>query len=297
MNSKNINKQNLDEVLIDFNLSDAKASKGFENNLREKFLKEAFPEKRMIFGFINRRIPLIFSMFLVFSLVAFIGFSFDSSNKFQVRAQTFERIYSVSPQSALMPVFAKLKNLTNKDLEKAMNISDIPFLKDNYGTSTTTTINYGQAYEQCEDLFRFNSAVKKTITFESYRDGTYKFKTHVFDENNTEIELLISDGAKYFSEKQNKTLGTATLDFSSIDKFIPDNLYQTNTNDITWEDSMLCSGKNQIIQSKIIFNSDNSIQSFEINLQDSAELIYKASFEIKKMTNVELILVDDLFKI
>jgi len=60
---------------------------------------------------------------------------------------------------------------------------------------------------------------------------------------------------------------------------------------------MLCSGKNQIIQSKIIFNSDNSIQSFEINLQDSAELIYKASFEIKKMTNVELILVDDLFKI
>lgn len=298
MKQKEKNKINPEftDILNEFNFFDAEPSKKFEDSLKNKFLKASLPQKSNFSFFSMRKLMWLSTTLIAVTVLSISGIVINFNNR-AVLAQTFENIYAKSSQSALMPVFAKLKKLSNTDLDQAMNISALPLQKDTYGTATTTVITYGSAYDDCAKLFKFDKSISKTITFESYKNNSYRFKTHVFDQNGTEIELLLSDGERYFSQKQDKTLGSGVANFNNIDAFIPENLYKSAENEIIWEDSAICNDKEEILKNKIAFTTEGAIETFEITKKDSEESIYKASFEIKRMTDEELVLVDELFRV
>lgn len=294
-NKINKNKKLTDEIIQEIGFDYLGPSDSFIRKLKKEFLEAAEQPKKYIdksFSYFLR----FFSVLVVFSLVLVIGLRINLNNNVELSANSFRDVYQNSSQSAMMPVFAKLRNLNSGEITSAMNISRIPLDKSNFGTSTTTKIFYGPAYESCANIFKFDKSISKTITFESYHQGIYKFKTHVFNQNNVEIELLLSDGENYFSQTSGQTYGSGSANISSINNFLPNNLETVQGQEISWYEQIDCNGKQFTLKNIIKYESANqTIKSFEIYNSSLNDYIYRAEFEIQPMTQAELKLVDSIF--
>ncbi len=271
---------------------------GFEAKLKKKFIATALGKENEDLR--NRKfntIGLSFLSILIFFSLFYSALSFYNSNENKVNASRFIEITESNPQSALMPVFASLNKYSGDEIDIAMNISKIPFNKDSFGTKTITTLEYGESFEVCNSIFKFDKTLSKIVTFEFYEKSTYKFKTHIFNTEDEEIDVLIYNGKEYFSSKRDLIDNNNTEIISKIESFIPEDLEVRDSNLLFWKERINCNGKDLEVVNEIKFEDSKLVRfSVFVNNTDIKNLVYTGSFEISEMTMEELISVDQIFK-
>lgn len=186
-----------DNLYHELRLDRSLPSKNFESKLKDQFLTAALNEDRhnkarAIFGVQNLYTLLFASTVVVIIFGGFYKYDYQQRNEQELRS-----IFMLNSQTALIPFLFNTdtgSNLSISSLLSTPNIVPIYGNKQNYIKVTTQQFKYGPAFDKCESYYLFDKNVKKTITYEYYKNPTFKYRAEIYDQNDNLTGLFIYDG-------------------------------------------------------------------------------------------------------
>jgi len=192
-----------DNLYRELRLHESEPSKKFEKDLKVQFLSKALNEDKNdklknIFGVTN-----LYKLFFVLTVVVIIFGGFYRYDFERKNDQELETLYISNSQTALLPFLIGTRlDHQNVPLIFPNSIPIYENIRQDYVKVTTQEFTYGPAFDRCQTYYLSNKNVKKSITYEYYKDRVFKYRTELYDRDDNQIALYIYDGEYLYENIQ-----------------------------------------------------------------------------------------------